>query len=429
MKKFTIIIVLGFLCPFFKANAQRFYTTKPLKIGDTVPDVTVNNIINYKSNSIQLRDYKDKLLILDFWGITCAPCVQHLPIMYALQKEFGNKIFILPVNIGIKPWDSREKVTTFLQKRKKAYNLPTVVLDTLLRNTFQIQSMGTYVWIKNGVINQITDGDEVTSGNIQKVLNGNNPSLRQYVPVSKDWNKPISFEGNGNSPLRNFYSKSYFGPFAYGLGGGGNEKDSLGKIIRIYAYNSPLLALLYLAYPAYNHFQGRIKIQSRYADLLNDDFSTDSLRRIKSFVYDGNFPPSSPAQAAEYVKEDIKRVFPIVLDSTSVTDTCWILRLSKVKKLRANGLEEPETNVYDHTGLPIYFKNKPIDVLRSSMEKILKTPVLNETGYERNISLDLPSDFKDTSQLSRSLAKQGIILTRELRSVEYLVIKDQPDSN
>lgn len=42
-----------------------------LTVGDVMPDITFNNLVNYKSSSAKLSDFKGKLVILDFWATTC----------------------------------------------------------------------------------------------------------------------------------------------------------------------------------------------------------------------------------------------------------------------------------------------------------------------------------------------------------------------
>jgi len=44
---------------------------KALSIGDTVPDITIANVYNYRSSTIRLSDLKGKLVILDFWSTWC----------------------------------------------------------------------------------------------------------------------------------------------------------------------------------------------------------------------------------------------------------------------------------------------------------------------------------------------------------------------
>src|SRR3569623_31768 len=71
---------------------------KALHIGDTVPNVTLTNVYNYPSSTIQLSDLKGKLVILDFWAVWCTGCVQAVPKLDFLEKHFKKKLQVILVN-------------------------------------------------------------------------------------------------------------------------------------------------------------------------------------------------------------------------------------------------------------------------------------------------------------------------------------------
>ena len=426
MKKLTILIVLALLCHFFKVEAQIRYTTEALKVGDTIPDVILKNVINYNSPSIRLSDHKDKLIIVDFWGTTCVPCIQHLPIIYKLQKEFANQVFFLPVDIDTK-YDPPAKIEKFFAQRKKAFDLPSVVMDTVMKNLFHPQYLGLYVWIKNEKVFQYTDAEAITSDNISKALSTDSLSLRQIDITVNDYEKPLFDDQRGKLPLI-YYTRSMLFPYTPSLNGAGWQTDSTGKVYRVSFINIDPYSLLLAANPAFAHFNERVKNLTGHADLYPADFDTDSARKKNSFCYEAIFPAVSRVKAVRYIKEDIARYFPYLLDSALVTDSCWVLSLSKTKKLKvSNSLKTGSTNIYDKLGLANYFYNKRVSELRMELEHQLKMPVLDETGYKNNIWVDLPADLTKIELLQQSFAKQGFDLSKKVRPVQYLVIKELAD--
>jgi len=51
--------------------------------------------------TINLADYKGKLLILNFWATWCAPCREEMPSLDLLQSDDRlNNLMIFPINIG-----------------------------------------------------------------------------------------------------------------------------------------------------------------------------------------------------------------------------------------------------------------------------------------------------------------------------------------
>src|SRR5579863_7427145 len=57
---------------------------KPLPVGGQVPDLVIGRLLNSDVKSFNLKDYKDRLLILDFWSTSCATCVNEMPNVAAL---------------------------------------------------------------------------------------------------------------------------------------------------------------------------------------------------------------------------------------------------------------------------------------------------------------------------------------------------------
>src|SRR5882762_10107873 len=70
----------------------------PVKVGDTLPDYSIGNMINYSSTSARLSDFKGKWMILDLWSSTCSGCLAAMPKLLQLQKEFEGKLQIIMLN-------------------------------------------------------------------------------------------------------------------------------------------------------------------------------------------------------------------------------------------------------------------------------------------------------------------------------------------
>ena len=46
-----------------------------------------------------LKDYPDKLIIIDFWAVWCGPCMFFGPIFKKLQTEFQKDFIFIKVNV------------------------------------------------------------------------------------------------------------------------------------------------------------------------------------------------------------------------------------------------------------------------------------------------------------------------------------------
>ena len=102
-KNMKNIFCRGFMSLAFTlvAAATSFAQTKPLKIGENLPEnvwSTPLQLVNHPQKTITLNQDKDKLILLDFWNTWCSSCLLNFPKMEELQKQFGDKIKILAVS-------------------------------------------------------------------------------------------------------------------------------------------------------------------------------------------------------------------------------------------------------------------------------------------------------------------------------------------
>ena len=58
--------------------------------------IEVNSVEEF--NKI-LKDYPDKIIIIDFWAVWCGPCMFFAPIFKKLHEEFQNDFIFLKVNV------------------------------------------------------------------------------------------------------------------------------------------------------------------------------------------------------------------------------------------------------------------------------------------------------------------------------------------
>ena len=92
---FTYLIIANFSYASEKPNIKNLVLIKNPKIYESV----IFKDINQKS--VNLDDFKGKLILLNFWATWCAPCKEEMPSLDDLQSnsKFSN-LKIFPINIG-----------------------------------------------------------------------------------------------------------------------------------------------------------------------------------------------------------------------------------------------------------------------------------------------------------------------------------------
>jgi thiol-disulfide isomerase/thioredoxin len=93
--------------------------------------------------SLDLSQYRGKVVYLDFWASWCAPCKLSFPFLQKLQAYYAGRNFVLlAVNVD----HDRAKADAFL--REAGGNLPVVYDATgAIARTFNVKAMPTSVVI------------------------------------------------------------------------------------------------------------------------------------------------------------------------------------------------------------------------------------------------------------------------------------------
>jgi cytochrome c biogenesis protein CcmG/thiol:disulfide interchange protein DsbE len=67
----------------------------PRQIGKAAPDFTVVD----GTRTVQLSNYRGKVVVLNFWATWCAPCIEEIPYLNKLQQQVP-QIVVLGVDMG-----------------------------------------------------------------------------------------------------------------------------------------------------------------------------------------------------------------------------------------------------------------------------------------------------------------------------------------
>ena len=168
--------LLAILWPALQAFTQSPVPVRPLTIGDIVPNIVFSNVFNNPVSKIQLSDFNDTHVILDFWATWCGSCVVKLPAIDSLQQAWPDKLKFILINNLTGTGDTKEKITAFFNrwnKKHPPFRSTHVVEDTITAKYFPHIFLPHYVWIApGGRIVAITDGEALTPSNIHQFISG-----------------------------------------------------------------------------------------------------------------------------------------------------------------------------------------------------------------------------------------------------------------
>lgn len=150
---------------------------KPFKVGDKLPETfwQQEHTVYTNGNTIKqtLTQYKNKLLILDFWATWCGSCINKFRTIEKLQSQFEQDAQFLLVNTQ-STRDNEEKVEALLSGKKyqtQPYTLTTIFNDTYIHQLFPHGFMPYYVIISPGAeVRAIVPAELINAENIRLML-------------------------------------------------------------------------------------------------------------------------------------------------------------------------------------------------------------------------------------------------------------------
>lgn len=124
--------------------------------GKKIPNFNFMDIKNRKFNS---KTTLGKILVIKCWFVNCQVCVQEIPSLNNLVKEYQDRKDVLFISLAL---DSKLKLQTFLNKNPLNYiAIPNQA--SYIQNTLGVTVYPTHIIVnKNGIISKVVnDADEL----------------------------------------------------------------------------------------------------------------------------------------------------------------------------------------------------------------------------------------------------------------------------
>ncbi|NJI74037.1 redoxin domain-containing protein [Sphingobacterium kitahiroshimense] len=445
MKLTTVICFLLLLTSITQAQEKDKYGRPPLvpgiaelKIGDQVPDILIDNIINIDKRSIRTSDYKDRLLVLDFWERSCGTCIASMPKLDSLQRVFGDQIKLLSVT-----WESEANIVDFFKKNRflKEYNPPvhraSAVDDRILRSYFRYQTNPHVIWIYKGKVMAITGYEHISSTNIQEVLDGKTVSW----PLKNDSFDPMYPLMRLDGLSEEVRDSPYYGysvltgtsnSMQIGLGGLFFKQDTVRNCSRLAFFNQDLSSiyqiLLYATKPS-------VTMEDMRKDATKRPYIPHPARRILEVKDVSRFRNDRQEDKVVwdsknhfcYEMEKQGRLEKQALAKQALTDLNNRFYLNgryekrKVKCLVFVKTDKPLTDTLPKGkgGMSI-----PALVMMSLDYAQKYPPAIDETGLGYNVEFNIMPDDGTLAGFRKEIQRHGLDLIEAEREIEVLVISD-----
>lgn len=425
------------LCLNFSSSAQNTsIKIQPLTIGDKVPEELWSlplQVINQSGKkTISLREYKNKLIILDFMSTACSSCISYLPAIDKLTNNNKQNVETLIILS-----DKSKKMHEIKANRTmSSTSLSIVIEDSTLVKYFPHRLVSHIVWLHNDKVKAITTPQYINAINIVKIrsLESVNWKIkRDFVPLD---NEASLFEVSANKkPLLNKSNKIFYcgvTPYLKGaVPGYSKEVDSINGLVKIKAYNLGI-AQLYLslladidAYP-----KSMVSISNDTSNRLYYNYTgnagyRDVWNEQNTYCYEANLPINfSDTQINDKINSDLDFYFRAKGRFLTQEVSCYELVSDKV----VQNIRKRTASVNE--GDAKFCFNSIKSLLGKLNSSPIRKPFFSRIELEKGCKILLnEEDLNDIGSLDKALIAQNIRLTRVFMDMKMFVLESKDATN
>ena len=417
-----------------------YTTAQPLQQGQPIPQTIFPNIFNYSHPTLDLAQFKNKIIVFDFWSLNCIGCIQSFPKLDSLQKKFGNDIQLILVN-----QEPLSKVKEFFEKRKKIKipQVPFICNDTLLEQYFPHIGVPAYAWLNNEhKFLFLTNGSDLNEQSISKLMN----------------NQPLKLAAHqtGRLPINNVINKEYeeklqFVSYLTTCISGNQESFTSQFRKRLTVIQVKCASATDLYVTAFNE-EGKYNFKRvgrlitdyedsyKYSKPLNAAEISD-WKQQHAYNYELFIPKSDTLLKYIYMKQDLQRFFQLTAQVKHVYKKCIVLETVKGElKIKTKG-GDPFNSFNrssvsgDVTSPQRELKNTPFPIFLHSiafwLESEYQLPFENNVSFTGNIDIRLSGEVVESlsiQKLNDELKQYGLVLVEKEMPVQclYLTDKEKP---
>jgi uncharacterized protein (TIGR03435 family) len=390
--KIRILFTLLLITYNFFAYAQA------LKVGDNLPNYQLKSVVSYKADSLNFKDTKGKILIIEFWGTWCSPCIPALQHLDELRNKFPDDVFV----VGISD-DSKERLTKFLTKRVVSIPLASEK-DMKLNGIFAFNMVPhTIIADKNGKIIAITSPNEVTEEKIKEIIAGKKPDFK--LKEEKEFDSKIDYFGADESTDYSVIQKAFIQGFpSFSTRGKGGFKDR-----RISCINLSPSSILQLAFK-----------KSFESTIVNLPKERQTYTPENLYCFDIIVKNSEKENLHKIMQTEATKLFDIKANIEKRLVDVYVLK--KVADILKESTKK-ETNG-GSSGRGIKAEYVEMDFLVSFLANELQKPVVDETSLKGKYDINFEFASEDPTSLKKVLESLGLKISKEKREVEMLIVSE-----
>jgi peroxiredoxin len=426
-----------------KTTAQAPENSEYAEIGKPMPYFSLSKIYYFSKDHATLNDFKGKWLVLDFFSVGCLSCFASFPHTDSVYQKYKDKVQFMLLG-----WDNNYIRPVFAKFSARNHLHLPVYYDPEghLAKRFGANSVPHIIVIDSkGIVRAIVD--KITSENIASFLAGNDPHLQrklynwEFESLGKNYDasKPLLINGNGGDDttflFRSVLARSVTG--FQNIGPNFIKSRYFGN--RIQMFGATVLGLYNMAYGDTNfrflpdprgHAYGNYALNPLLEVTDSSDFETEVYSPKNLYNYSLIVPKAraNTVFLQKVMRNDLDNFFGYnVQVETRLLPAYKIVLVDSIlaSRLKSRGGTPDEWGFPSTNGVKII--NHPITrmILALALYHQKDPPIIDETGIQYNVDLNLVADVYDFEDISKGLQKLGLDLVKYDKPMKVVVIRDK----
>ncbi|MBN7817502.1 TlpA family protein disulfide reductase [Algoriphagus pacificus] len=400
-----------------------------LTIGDQIPSgIEFSEVLNFDDDKLRLDDYLGKYVILEFWAPTCTASIASLPHLDMLKDSYKQDIEIIPVTVF-----QEKQIQALLQAYPEIekMELPLVVNAQKLAAYFPHFIIPHVVILdREGKVLAITGIEDLSQEKLDKLLDSGENLFR--AKEDRQIEIPIEARLLTETPElknKNLWFESALTGYIPEVSGSLIQRFEDMNQIRIinmsllYHYQTAFSGKDLVDYFGWNRIiQEGFEPEELWSDKSGMDYNDWMAEGTHVFGYEIITPKN--LDIYQLMREDLKRYFPHIEAKVE-------RRTRKVYALlQQEGRNYPESSGSKKsysTSQGLKMTNYPLQGFVYHLNAYFLSqspyPVINLTGIDYPIDLELRVRLSDPESLKNALQKQGFDLILREEQIPVLVLK------
>jgi thiol-disulfide isomerase/thioredoxin len=397
MKK--ILTILGITYLFLGHTfAQEGAVSESVQIGSLVPNFDINILTKEGTIKKNIKDYRGKVVILEFWATFCGPCLPAMDHLADLQFKFQKDLEVINVTD-----EERWKVVNFLKKRPTFLSI-ALDNDKFINQLFYHQLMPhTIIIDPQGYIKAITSPEEVTEEVIYLAKSGAILAVKTKAEFAPKSENAIAMT-TAQTEDKSFY-KIAISAFKEGIQSQINKKSDFE-----YEFINCTVPLMYQVL-----YQTTRRNPNDRACLEVSEQTKYLLDEKQQYSMTIKIPELMKHRLGEIGMKHLEEIFGVKAKNE--------VRSRKVYALATNkDIAQPTNNV----GMDMPLK----DFLKLLWDtKVVDMPIINESSTADNTIIWIADFPKEVTKVQESIQKMGFKLEPKTTETACLVLYEDKSGN